>query len=58
MVYGSLGTVVVLMVWTYVSALTLIIGAEFTSEYERMLRGVERGQTIPKDQRHRGEAIE
>ena len=58
MVYGSLGTVVVLMIWTYVSALTLIIGAEFTSEYERMLRGVERGQTIPKDQRHRGEAIE
>ena len=57
-VYGSLGTVVVLMIWTYVSTLTLIIGAEFTSEYERMLRGVERGQTIPRNQRHRDRAFE
>ena len=52
MVYGSLGTVVVLMLWTYVSALTLIIGAEFTSEYERMLRGVERGRVIPRAGHH------
>ena len=51
-VYGSLGSVVILLLWTYASALTLIIGAEFTSEYERMRRGVERGQTIPKTQRH------
>ncbi len=51
-VYGSLGSVVVLLLWTYVSSLTLIIGAEFTSEYERMLRGVERGRAIPRDERH------
>ena len=51
-VYGSLGSVVILLLWTYLSALTLIIGAEFTSEYERMRRGVERGQTILKTQRH------
>lgn len=47
-VYGSLGSVVVLLLWTYVSSLTLIIGAEFTSEYERMVKGVERGRAIPK----------
>ena len=51
-VYGSLGSVVVLLLWTYVSSLTLIIGAEFTSEYERMLKGVERGRAIPRDERH------
>lgn len=50
-VYGSLGSVVVLLLWTYVSSLTLIIGAEFTSEYERMLRGVERGRAIPRSER-------
>lgn len=51
-VYGSLGSVVILLLWTYVSSLTLIIGAEFTSEYERMLKGVERGRAIPRDERH------
>ena len=51
-VYGSLGSVVILLLWTYVSSLTLIIGAEFTSEYERMLRGVERGRAIPRDEQH------
>lgn len=50
-VYGSLGSVVVLLMWTYVSSLTLIIGAEFTSEYERMLKVVERGRAIPRRQR-------
>ena len=45
-VYGSLGSVVVLLVWTYVCSLTLIVGAEFSSEYGRMRRGVAQGQTI------------
>ena len=45
-VYGSLGSVVVLLLWTYASSLTLIIGAEFTSEYERMRRGVEQGRAV------------
>ncbi len=45
-VYGPLGSIVVLQVWVYVSALLLIIGAEFTSEYGRMATGVERGRTI------------
>jgi len=33
--YGSLGSVIALLVWVYISALILILGAEFTSEYSR-----------------------
>ena len=45
-VYGSIGSVIVLMVWTYLSALILILGAEFASEYGRMRHGVDRGVPI------------
>ena len=45
-VYGSLASVIVLLGWTYVSGLILIIGAEFSSEYERMKLGVERGRVV------------
>ena len=45
-VYGSLASVIVLLAWTYFSGLILIAGAEFSSEYERMRHGVERGQLI------------
>ena len=48
-VYGSLASVIVLLAWTYFSGLILITGAEFTSEYERMRHGVERGQVIDRD---------
>ena len=44
--YGSLASIIVLLFWTYVSGLILIAGAEFSSEYERMRAGVERGQLI------------
>ena len=43
-IYGSLGSVVVLLGWTYVSSFILIVGAEFSSEYERMRKGLARGQ--------------
>ena len=43
-VYGSLGSVVVLLIWTYTSSFILLIGAEFSSEYERMRTGLARGQ--------------
>ena len=43
-VYGNLASVVVLMVWAYVSAFILILGAEIASEYTRMKLGVERGR--------------
>jgi len=42
-IYGSLAAVMVLLVWIFISALILIIGAELASEYARMKRGVRRG---------------
>ncbi len=45
-VYGSLTSVIVLLAWTYVSGLILIAGAEFSSEYERMRQGVQRGRVV------------
>ena len=45
-VYGSLASLIVLLIWTYFSSLILIAGAEFSSEYERMRYGVERGRVI------------
>ena len=43
-VYGSLGSVIALLAWAYISAFILILGAEFASEYERMRLGIKRGQ--------------
>jgi membrane protein len=42
-IYGSLAAIMVLLVWIFISALILIIGAEVASEYARMRRGVQRG---------------
>ena len=36
--YGSIGTVVILLLWIYVSTLIILIGAEFTSETYRVRR--------------------
>ena len=36
LVYGSLASVIILLVWIYLSAYILIIGAEFVSEYSHM----------------------
>jgi len=36
LVYGSLASVIVLLVWVYLSAYILIIGAEFSSEYSHI----------------------
>ena len=41
--YGNVASVVVLMIWTYFCAFILIVGAEVSSEYGRMKRGVQRG---------------
>jgi membrane protein len=35
-VYGSLASVIVLMFWAYLSSLLLILGAEISSEYEKI----------------------
>jgi membrane protein len=44
--YGSLASVAALLVWMYVSAFILILGAEFSSEYGRLREGVGRGTLI------------
>jgi len=36
LVYGSVASIIVLMVWIYLSAYTVVIGAEFSSAYSRM----------------------
>lgn len=47
-VYGSIGSVIALLLWAYVSSFILILGAELSSEYGRMLQGVARGKPIPR----------
>ena len=44
--YGNVTSVIILMVWAYLSAFILILGAEISSEYGRIRRGVQRGRTI------------
>ncbi|UCC61093.1 MAG: YihY/virulence factor BrkB family protein [Dehalococcoidia bacterium] len=39
-IYGSVGSVIVFLLWVYISAFTLILGAEISSEYGKM-RGEE-----------------
>lgn len=36
LVYGSVGSVITLLVWVYICAFILILGAEFSFEYSRM----------------------
>lgn len=43
-IYGALASVIVLLAWTYMSGMILIIGAEISSEYQRMRLGHSRGQ--------------
>ena len=45
-VYGGLAPVIVLSLWTYVSGLILIFGAELSSEYGRLRRGLARGMLL------------
>ncbi len=41
--FGTLAPVIVLMLWTYLSSIILIMGAELSSEYGRLKEGVDRG---------------
>ena len=43
-VYGSVGDVLALLLWVYVSSLILILGAELSSEYGRLKEG--RGRSV------------
>ncbi len=42
-VYGLIGSVIAILVWIYYSAILVILGAELTSEYSRLRRGIRRG---------------
>ena len=41
--YGPLAPVIVLLLWTYLSSLIIICGAELSSEYGRLKLGIRRG---------------
>ena len=53
-VYGTVTPVIVLLLWTYVSSLILLIGAEISSEYGRLKRNIARGTLLHP----RGEDVE
>ena len=38
LIYGSLGTTIVFLMWAFLSALILLLGAELTAEYARLRR--------------------
>jgi len=48
-VYGSLTSVMMLLLWIYLSALILILGAEISSEYGRVRMGTARGDTLERE---------
>jgi membrane protein len=39
LVYGSLGAVIALLLWSYISGVIILLGAEFTVQYARRRRG-------------------
>lgn len=43
LVYGSVASIIVLLVWIYFSAFILLLGAEFSAEYGRMREKVSQG---------------
>ena len=49
--YGTLASVIVLLGWTYMCGMIVIIGAEVSSEYQRMRMGGSRGQPAPNPHR-------
>ncbi|MFO8011080.1 MAG: YihY/virulence factor BrkB family protein [Dehalococcoidia bacterium] len=42
LIYGSLASLIIFLVWIYISSLILIFGAEFTSQYHKMRMPVTR----------------
>ena len=39
LIYGSLGAVIAMLLWSYISAMIILLGAEFTVQYARRMRG-------------------
>ena len=44
--FGTFAPIVIFMLWTYVSSIILIMGAELSSEYGRLKQGVDRGTLL------------
>jgi membrane protein len=51
-VYGGVASMIILLIWIYISAFILILGAEISAEYGRMKRGVERGVLLTLSGEH------
>lgn len=57
--YGTIGTVMVLMLWFYVSGLAILIGAELNAEIEHASPyGKEPGEKVPGEKKALGAAAE
>ena len=48
LIYGSIASIIVLLVWIYYSAFIMILGAEFTFQYGRMRYSVTTGSGADK----------
>ena len=48
LIYGSITSIIILLVWTYYSALIMVLGAEFTFQYSRMRYLVAAGSSASK----------
>jgi membrane protein len=48
LIYGSIASIIVLLVWIYYSAFIMVLGAEFTFQYGRMRRPVTTGSGAAK----------
>ena len=48
LIYGSIASIIVLLVWIYYSAFIMILGAEFTYQYGRMRYSVTAGNSTDK----------
>jgi membrane protein len=49
MIYGSVVSIIALLIWMFFSAHILIFGAAFSAEYTRMRLGIRRGESITSD---------
>jgi len=46
LIYGSISSIIILLIWIYYSAFILILGAEFTFQYDRLRHGNPLGEAL------------
>ena len=46
LIYGSISSIIILLIWIYYSAFILILGAEFAFQYDRLRRGNPLGEAL------------